>query len=133
MQIEGTVRKTDEKVAYIVIKRESACGENCANCGGCKKMNEITADNTLGAKPGDTVVVEMSDSRVLSAAFMVYMLPLIIFFAAYFISNMFTKTEWVSITLGISFATVFYVILYFYDKKQREKYIHKIIDVKGND
>lgn len=137
MQMTGTVRKTDGKTAYIVIKRESACGENCANCGGCKnKTNEIAASNEINAKPGDTVTVEMEDGRVLMAAFMVYILPLIIFFTAYFIADMIFKIDMISIIFGIVLAILFYVILHFYDKKQKEKYIHKIIeinDLKGND
>lgn len=137
MQVTGTVRKTDGKTAYIVIRRESACGENCANCGGCKnKTNEITATNEIEARPGDTVTVEMEDGRVLKAAFMVYMVPLIIFFTAYFVSDMIFKLNMLSITFGIVLSVLFYVFLHFYDKKQKEKYIHKIIeinDLKGND
>ncbi len=41
MEKSGTVTKIDGKCVEVKIKRDSACGENCAACGLCKN-NEMT-------------------------------------------------------------------------------------------
>ncbi len=129
MQRTGTVRTIDGELAKVVIKRETACGENCANCGGCsEKFNEVTAKNEIGAKAGDTVVVEMDDKTVLMTAFLVYILPLIIFFTGYGVLYAFGFSEILSAVLGILLSGAFYVLLYFKDKKDSLKYIHRITD-----
>lgn len=132
MQTTGTVRKVEADKAYVVIKRQSACGENCANCGGCtQKENEIVAKNTLGAACGDCVVVEMSDKKVLGAAFVFYIMPLIIFLIVYAGTSVFFDNELLCIFGGVLIAALFYVILHFKDKKSGEKYMHRIVRIKN--
>lgn len=81
----GTVESVNDNFAEVRIKRVSACGENCAQCkAGCKNGEMVvTAVNSIGAKNGEKVVLEMKTAYVFHAAFMVYILPLILFFAAY--------------------------------------------------
>ena len=130
MQRTGTVRELNADFAKVVIKRQTACGENCANCGGCsEKYNEITAKNSIGALVGDTVVVEMEDKTVLSAAFWVYIFPLIIFFVGYGMLFLIGVSELLSVIAGIFLVGVFYVFLYFKDKKDSLKYIHRIVEI----
>ena len=130
MQITGTVSRISENKAFIITERKSACGENCSGCGACgDKLNEIEAVNEIGAKKGDKVLVEMSDSRVIGAAFLVYIVPLMIFIAMYFMFLSFGFSENKTIILSLLPTVLFYVILYFTDKKSKEKYIHKIIRI----
>ncbi len=132
MQTTGRVRKVEGEHAYIVIKRQSACGENCANCGGCtQKENEVVAKNTIGAKCGDGVVIEMSDKKVLRAAFFFYIVPLMIFFAGYAVISCFIQNEIICIFGGVLIAAVFYILLHFKDKKYSEKYMHKIVRIEN--
>lgn len=130
MHRTGTVRRLDGEFAKVVIKRQTACGENCANCGGClEKYNEITAKNSIGATVGDTVVIEMEDKTVLSAAFWVYIFPLIIFFAGYGVFYMLKVSEILSVVLSVLLSGLFYIFLYFKDKKDSVKYLHKITEI----
>lgn len=130
MQMTGTVRMVQGECAYVVVKRQSACGENCGNCSGCKdKSNEILAKNNIGAKAGDSVLVSMETKKVLMAAFLFYMMPLILFFGIYAVFYSLRLSEIVSLTFGVSGALVFYVLLYFYDKKNKNKYQHEIIKI----
>lgn len=129
----GTVRKLDENNAYVVVRRQSACGENCGNCSGCKdKSNEIVAKNSVGAMPGQSVVVEMESKKVLMAAFLFYMVPLLLFFGIYAVLHLLELTEISCIILGVCVALIFYILLYFYDKKQKSKYQHEIIKITDN-
>lgn len=130
MQRTGTVRELDGEFARIVIKRQTACGENCANCGGCsEKYNEVTARNEMGALPGDTVLIEMDDKTVLSAAFWVYIFPLMIFLAGYGVFYMLKISEILSVFLSVLLSGMFYIFLYFKDKKDSLKYVHRIVKI----
>ena len=69
--------------AELSVKRDTACGA-CASCGGCDGGRILLkTKNTLGAKVGDYVIVETASKKVLAAACLIYLLPLIMFFAGY--------------------------------------------------
>lgn len=84
-------RILDDGRAEVAVKRQSACGHDCAQCGGgCSELMvasevRVVADNAAGAQPGDTVTVESSTSRVLGAAVLVYTVPFLLFFVGYFL------------------------------------------------
>ena len=102
----ATVKKLMGDKAEIEVKRVSACAHNCAECGGgCSELTRTgpvmaVADNPLGARPGDTVLVESSTKRVLGFAAVVYLLPLILFFVGYFVGHALGFTEGLSIGTG---------------------------------
>lgn len=76
--------------AQIEVHRVSACSHDCARCGGgCAELTRtgpvsVLARNPVGAQPGDRVVVESSSKSILGFAAVVYLLPLVLFFAGYF-------------------------------------------------
>ncbi|MGL6107044.1 SoxR reducing system RseC family protein [Romboutsia sp.] len=72
------VEIVDSNTAKLKIQRHSAC----ASCGKCATTSEkkdviVEVDNTIGAKVGDRVAVNMESVNVLKAAAIVYILPLI--------------------------------------------------------
>ena len=75
--------------AEVAVRRQSACGHDCSQCGGgCSEMMvasevRVVAQNTAGAQVGDTVTVESATGRVLGAAVLVYAVPFLLFFAGY--------------------------------------------------
>ena len=72
--------------AQVIHVRESACSGDCHKCSGCGAAKEtmlFEADNPIGARPGDTVIVSSDSKSVLAAAAVVYVLPLVLFFAGY--------------------------------------------------
>lgn len=130
MQITGVVRKTEGRKAFVVIKRETACGENCAGCEGCSSTeNEIEAINDIGAGQGANVTVEMENHKVIVAAFFVYILPIIIFLLIYCIVHCFDGGEFLSISASLGSTMLFYFILHHYDRSKKEKYIHRIVRI----
>jgi len=75
-----------DQTARVMYIRESACSGDCHKCSGCGAAKEtilFTAQNPIGAKPGELVVVESASGPVLKAAAVLYMLPLVLFIAAY--------------------------------------------------
>ena len=100
MTNKGYVLEEYNEKAKVRFVRESACGGNCGNCGGCsEKVIEMIVENKCGAKKGDIVEVESSTFGVITAAFVLYIVPLIILVVSYYI---FTKmfNEKTGIILG---------------------------------
>ena len=72
------VEIVDSVTAKLKLKRHFAC----ASCGKCATTSEekyiiVEADNTIGAKVGDRVEVNMETVNVLKAAFIAYTIPLL--------------------------------------------------------
>ena len=74
--------------AQVIYLRQSACSGDCHKCSGCGAVEQsmiFTARNPIGARPGDLVNVESATGPVLKAAAVLYMLPLVLFVAAYLV------------------------------------------------
>ena len=78
----GVVESVNEKrgTAKVVFDRKSACDKcrMCLTANGDKMKVYVEVKNVLGAKPGDKVGVSMSDRFVLKAAFIVYIIPVVL-------------------------------------------------------
>ncbi|GAB6087964.1 SoxR reducing system RseC family protein [Alkaliphilus crotonatoxidans] len=84
----GVVTGIDGNYAKVVMQRHSSCG----NCNACKmgqsnEQLEIRVLNELNAKVGERVSVDMNDTDVLTAAFLVYVIPLLTLLVSIFIAN----------------------------------------------
>ena len=100
--------------AQVVHIRQSACSGDCHKCSGCGAAQEelrLTAANPIGAKPGDLVIVESASGPVLAGAAMLYMLPLVLFFAGYLLGaltwGMAALTGGIAFALGVGFAAMY--------------------------
>lgn len=88
-----SVVSTSGDMAVVAYDRPTACHMDCAHCsGGCgstvaRERITVQASNSIGAGPGDQVVVEAASSAVAYAVFLVYALPVILFFAGYFLAE----------------------------------------------
>lgn len=82
------VRQTnDDGTAQVLLIRESACSGDCHKCSGCGAAKEtllVLADNPIGASPGELVRLRSETAPVMKAALVLYILPLVLFFAGYF-------------------------------------------------
>ncbi len=91
MQQLVRVRKVHEDgTATVIHIRESACSGDCHKCSGCGAAKEailLDAQNPIGAKPGDLVTVESETGPVLKAAAVMYMVPMVLFFAGFAIGD----------------------------------------------
>ncbi|WP_026475771.1 SoxR reducing system RseC family protein [Alkaliphilus transvaalensis] len=78
MKQVGIVTSVEGKTAKVLMQRHSSCGD----CHACKMGDEntkleIKVLNEAQAKVGEWVTVDMRDQDVLTAAFMVYVIPLL--------------------------------------------------------
>lgn len=75
----------------VELRRESACGGNCHSCGGCASPNETIvakAVNSIGANPGDMVVVETDRNVIFGIAALVYILPVVLLILGYILGQL---------------------------------------------
>ena len=88
-----TVLSVSGSRAKVIHHRPTACHGDCDHCeGGCGSMAAreslvVEAENLINAKPGDQVMIEGDTGKVASAILLVYVLPLILFFAGYFLGT----------------------------------------------
>lgn len=112
-----TVLSVNGSMAKVIHNRPTACHGDCDHCaGGCGAMAAkekiiVEADNLIGARPGDEVIIQGETKKVALAIGLVYVLPLVLFFAGYFMAEHFwslgTPVGIVGFLLGILAAVVF--------------------------
>jgi sigma-E factor negative regulatory protein RseC len=121
------------------MQRHSAC----ASCGKCATTSEkkdiiVEVDNTLGAKVGDKVKVNMETVNVLKAAAIVYIVPLLALLVGtigtYFVLDLLkisTYVETISGAFGLVSMLISFLILKKNDKKFRDsrEYIPIVTEV----
>lgn len=86
IQIATVERIIDGNHAVISVPRKSACGHDCEECAGCGVSGfavEAKAVNTIGAEPGQKVVVESSTKKMLGIVALVYATPVALFLLGY--------------------------------------------------
>lgn len=96
----GYIIDVKGNMANVRFMRESACGGNCSSCTGCAaKPIERWIENTLNVNKGDKVIVKASSNKILFSAFILYILPLVMFFAFYILIDIFF-TDVISLISG---------------------------------
>lgn len=120
----GVVESVSGSEANVRVKRVSACGCNCAGCGGSCNAGDIMiiAENKAGAGTGDRVELEMPSSKALSAAVWVYVIPLVFFVIGYMLSMSILHSEPMSLLGGFAVMGAVYTAVILMNKKNKEKY-----------
>lgn len=123
------VRQTHEDgTATVIHVRQSACSGDCHKCSGCGAAKEtmiFRAENPLGARPGDLVVVQSETKTVMKALGIFYVIPLLLFFLGYILGDRLWSLG--GLTGGIGFGAGL-ALAVVYDRKvaQKEKMTYTI-------
>lgn len=134
-QLGKIVEILDDNTAKVIVLRHTSC-KNCGAChvGGAKSDIIVDAENDADAKLGNLVEVTMETQNVLSAAFIMYVIPLFILLLGIFIGTQlftFDNGEIYSILLGFVFLAISYFIIRQNENRFVKKYkavITKIIE-----
>lgn len=120
--------------ALVVHLRESACSGDCHKCSGCGAAKEailFKADNPIGAKTGDLVNIRSETSPVLKAAAVLYMLPLVLFFAGYAFGAALGSSG--ALWGGLAFAlSIIMIVVYDRHMAKNDNTIYTITDFAGD-
>lgn len=115
MKEVGVVHKIKGSMATIRFERKTACD----NCNMCLKPKEemyveLKLKNSLNAKVGDKVEVTMGQRAVLTASFIVYMLPLLLM--AIVIVCTYQLEVWVSLVASLGSMVIGFICVSLIDK-----------------
>lgn len=128
----GIVKQIIKNMAEVEIQRSSACGESCASCGLCPgQLTVVSALNDADAKIGDSVIIDMSDKKVLGAALLVYIVPVLMLFGGYFAGYAIFGGETAAVAAGFTVMAAAFMIIILFDKRLRAKYTPRIVRIEG--
>jgi sigma-E factor negative regulatory protein RseC len=103
--------------ATVVHVRESACSGDCHKCSGCGAAKETVvfrAEDQIGCRAGDVVIVSSQTGPVLRAAAVLYVLPMALFFLGYLLGALLWSAG--ALAGGIAFLLGI-VLVVVYDRK----------------
>lgn len=109
-QLVRVLKRNDDGTAQVLHIRESACSGDCHKCSGCGAVQQkmlLTARNPIHAEPGQVVTVRTDSGPVLAAAAVLYILPVILFFAGYLLF----ESLWTRGALGGCLAFVLGIVI----------------------
>lgn len=129
----------DQMGAFSKVKllRHTACG----NCGACQLGDDqkdimLVARNNVNANVGDMVEVSMATGGVLSAAFIMYVIPLVGLFVGLMLGQfLFSGNDGLVALVGVLIMALAFFIIKLNDKKflKNEKYTAQILTILQSD
>lgn len=134
-QFGKIVEVVDDSTAKVTMVKHTSC-KNCGACHiGSNPEVEITVENHINAKLGNLVEVSMTTQNILSAAFIMYIIPLIMLVAGVVIGtkifSIYSNGEIYAILLGFVLLAISYWAIRQNEKHFKQKYkavITKIIE-----
>ena len=111
MKEYGTVVKLKGEFAQVRIGRNSACAA-CGKCGMTEKQKfvDFYTQNTLDAKIGDQVELEIHDTNTSELAFIGYILPLIPALVLMFVALKFLGELWATLLFFVGLLAGFLLV-----------------------
>lgn len=108
---KATVISRDAHQVWVEAERQSTCGQ-CQARKGCgtgllakhvgQRFSRIAVSTNENLKVGQHVIVSIPEQALLSGAFMMYLLPLLLMFAAATVARMANSGELLEILAGLS-------------------------------
>ena len=123
MTEQGVVVKIQDNFAVCRIGRNSACA-TCGKCGMTENQKHVDffVENTLSAKVGDAVQIEIPDANTAKLAFFAYFVPLAPALALLFGSLAAWGKDWISLLLFFVGLVAGYGIVAVLDKRKKRKW-----------
>ncbi len=121
MEEEAKVVELMGKAAKLSIVKSDACG----GCQACTKGRGgemfIVAENSLGAKKGDRVRIEVDPQLVLKGSFFAYLMPIIGLITGTVLTGQVTGSEGMKVLGGIGGFIISSILIYYYFRKSDPK------------
>lgn len=133
---EGIVKESKDGIAIISIQDSDNCHECTAKIyckPGKSEGRSLTVRDPYGVHPGDKVRVVIKGSKILSASFRLYGIPLVLLLAGIFIGlEVFeSNKELFSSLLGVGMVTVYALYMFLFSEKEKINSYPEIIFVSS--
>lgn len=134
------IRIVDRYTAEVEVKRATACAGDCDKCvahHGCSEMAvydkniRVLVRNPVYAKVGNLVEISTETNRLLGIMMVLYILPLVAFFAGYIVTAMMGMSENASIFVSIALFLVTGGIAILYNRRKKSTIEFEITSIKG--
>lgn len=139
MEERGVVVKTDKNFATVKVDKKSEC-DKCGMCAFPKGAGyaEFYADNAVGAKVGDEVIVKTSESAKTLGIVLVFLVPLLLIGLSALITFTLINKEIFVLIISAATVTAWFCVLAIIDKKLKSvnalsSEITRIITDKGKE
>ena len=134
MREEGIVKSVSGELCEVVVRRKTACGDNCASCTGACRMNfgQVTAKNPICAKAGDCVIIEMESKKVLLSAFLVYIMPILVFFVSFFSVQRIYKSSSLASGIAAVVTVLAFCVTALFDRRHKTDFLPIVIKISEN-
>jgi sigma-E factor negative regulatory protein RseC len=134
---EGIVSEIKNSVATVMLANKESCNE-CSAKLFCNPKGEdirgLSAADPIGVNVGDRVIVSLGGEHLLTAALLLYGVPLVILIAGILTGYyLFEKnTELHSTFLGASLTGLYYLVIHSCSRKENrgKKFLPKIVSVE---
>lgn len=123
-QIATVEKKLEPGFVEISVPRKSACGHDCEECAGCGVSGAAVhakAVNTIGAQPGQKVVVESSTKKMLNIVMLVYLIPVVLFMAGYLLMTALSASVGMQYFVAAVGFVIGIIAAIFYDRRLRDR------------
>ncbi len=118
----GKVISTASGRAKVALVRSEACG-NCAAKSICQPTSDNTmvleVDNSLGANPGDRVIISLPPKALLKATTLVYLLPAMAMVAGAGVGWSRTGSDIGALVGSLAGLSISAVYLFLYDRRAK--------------
>ena len=131
MKQTAIVKEVVGDTAILLVKRQTMC-DGChreSGCGGCAQMLEVTVKNRLNAAVGDSVTIETSGATVIGVAALVFLLPLILSFAAYGIASLMTDQTLYRTLAALVVPAIAYAVIAIAVRKSKKTLTVEMVEI----
>lgn len=132
MKQKVMVLSTSGNMARVSYHRPTACHGDCSKCaGGCGSMAAkeeiiVSAENLIGARTGDSVYIEGETKKVAWAIVLVYVIPVVLFLAGYFLGQQWGHGNLIGV-LGFFLGLALAVLESRWQKKRGQEIRYQIV------
>lgn len=132
---EGVITKIDNNIIEVTVNAKGACvscnmKNTCISTENADKKIIIPRNGYEDYNRGDQVIISSTTNQGYWAVILVYVLPIILMVALYFISFSYLNNELISAAISVGSLAIYYIIIYFLNPLIKNKVSFKL---KHND
>ena len=124
MKEVGLVTALKGEFASVRIGRHSACGQ-CGKCGMSENQKHVDffVQNSLDAKVGDSVVLDIKDINTTKLALVAHAIPLAFAMLFFVIGLCLKLPDWANFLMFVGGCAVAYTVIAIIDKRKKHKWM----------